>query len=125
MQSKEFDVFTTSKLNYLSNKRKSSQKNTGRNKNIALTLFWVFFFIFYLLGNGIIEHMTLISSKKSFFFSLHLNFSWWNLIIRWSERSTVGLLLLTEFLLTFASVIFRLYNFKVWRHLKEHSNIRK
>lgn len=39
MQSKEFDVFTTSKLNYLSNKRKSSQKNTGRNKNIALTLF--------------------------------------------------------------------------------------
>ena len=69
MQSKEFDVFTTLKLNYLSNKRKSSKKNTGRNKNIALTLFRVFFLIYYLLGNGIIEHMTLISSKKSFFFS--------------------------------------------------------
>ena len=39
MQSKEFDVFTTLKLNSLSNKRKSSKKNTGRNKNIASTLF--------------------------------------------------------------------------------------
>lgn len=34
MQSKEFDVFTTSKLNYLSNKRKSSQKTQEEIKTL-------------------------------------------------------------------------------------------
>ena len=89
--------------------------------------FWVFFFNFNLLGNGEIEHLTLtdLIEKKALFshvIQTSLNGIW----LSEQERSAVGLLLLTEFLLTtFASVIFRLYNFKVWRHLKEHSNTRK